>query len=338
MLEKLRQHDPDLAELPSGDGSVLVSPSLQGRIFCELGGELVHRLDVERLESPVPNEFNNLGGNSLWPAPEGGAFAFNYAPGSDAWLVQEGIAGRAAELASCSVEQAVLRKRIELVNRKGVAVLLDYGRRIAALAAGELPKLPGVKCTGYDAVDTLVPAGVHSADDVLLAPWSLEQFPGGTGVTAFCRVDSPETAVNFDFYGMPETNPTYGDGMIALALGGVSKFQIGIKVANSPLLLGALDTRRELLFLRFTPRQKGRYFNIADNDQPAGPWSAADMYSVFSGGDLDFFELETIGAMQTENGQVAGGSLSSRTTIMSGPVAALREWLRRKHGVSLAGA
>ena len=54
MLAELHEHDPDLAALPVPAGAVLVSPGLQGRIFCEIGGDLIHRLDTGLLDHPLP--------------------------------------------------------------------------------------------------------------------------------------------------------------------------------------------------------------------------------------------------------------------------------------------
>ena len=87
---KLRALDANLQIISSGDGAVIASPALQGRILCTLNGELLHKLDFDLAENPSPTDFNNLGGNSLWPAPEGGAFAYNYPPGGE-WYVQDDI-------------------------------------------------------------------------------------------------------------------------------------------------------------------------------------------------------------------------------------------------------
>ena len=69
MLEQLRAHDANLVELECGQGSILIPPSLGGRIFCQLNGELVHRLDLEALRHPSPTEYDNLGGNSHSQVP-----------------------------------------------------------------------------------------------------------------------------------------------------------------------------------------------------------------------------------------------------------------------------
>lgn len=339
-LSALRKHDAGLVELPAGGGSVLVSPALQGRIFCALGGELMHRLDLERLAKPVAGEFNNLGGNSLWPAPEGGAMAFNYLPGSEQWLVQPGIAEAPCRVVARSARDTIIEKAIVLRNRKGASCRMRFARRVGP---GSVPGVPtperlaalGLRAVGYESVDTLEPQVAITRGELLLAAWSLEQFPGGEGVTAFAKAERPETAINYEFYGMPEKKPDYRTDHFLLPLGGPVKFQIGVSCAANPGLLGALDRARGLLILRHTEKQPGLYFNIADNDQPKGEFSAADLYSVFNGGPLGFFELETIGAMRVDGGRVGACSLVSRTWIASGPVKALARLLAEQWGVGI---
>jgi hypothetical protein len=334
MLKKLEEHDPNLVTLGDESAAVLIAPGLQARIFCQLEGELIHRLDLERLEHPSSEEFNNLGGNSLWPAPEGGAFGFNYLPGSDRWLVQEGIGAAPARLVSHELDQALIAKTISLTNRRGVRVDIDYSRLVRRVEPEADFLAASAQSIAYVCTDVFEPLGSYSAEEVLIAPWSLEQFPGGHRVVAFCLVRDPENAINFDFYGMPESKPSFGADSFVLPLGGTARFQIGIKASHEPGLLGALDESRSLLIIRTTESQSGLYFNIADNDQPAGPFSAADLYSIFSGGELGFYELETIAPMQVRDRQVSRSQLVSKTVILRGALSRLKELLQDKYGVS----
>lgn len=334
MLELLRAHDAELVELPCDGGAALISPGLQGRVFCRVGNELIHRLDSEALRFPSPTDFNNLGGNSLWPAPEGGPFAFNYLPGSDRWLVQHGIADAPAHVVACEADSAVVEKRIELCNRKGVCIPLVYRRAITVLHA-PLPDDYALAGLTYRSEDSFEPLRTHRAEDVLLAPWSLEQFPGADGIVAFCKVARPKHAINVDFYGDPGDRIVYGDDCFAFRLGGEERHQIGVRVAAQPELIGALVSDRGLLMIRRTAPQEGVYFNIADNDQPNGPHSAADLYSIFNGGELGFFELETIGAMHVVDGCVGTSTLISETTLLKGEESELRRYLAEQLGLVL---
>ena len=65
---------------------------------------------------------------------------------------------------------------------------------------------------------------------------------------------------------------------------------------------------------------EGTYFDIADNDQPRGPFTTEDTYSIFNGADeLNFFELETIAPMAVgNNGKILGSELGSETYCFKG--------------------
>ena len=338
MNNMLNKYDLNLIKIKSGNGYVFVSPGLQGRIFCEIDDELMHRLDGELLASPLDEEFNNLGGNSLWPAPEGGAFAFNYMPGSDEWLVQPGIANMPYDIDEQDTASVKITKTVELNNRKGINCHIKCSRMISSgsessiIPVSQITPL-GLQWCGYSCRDVLEPVETVTPKDMLLAAWSLEQFPGGEDVTAFVKVVSPRSAINFDFYGMPKESPTLSDNYFLLNLGGESRFQIGVATGAEPLLLGALDRRRGCLILRQTKRQQGVYFNIADNDQEQGAFSAADMYSIFSGGELNFFELETIGAMNVKNGYIKSCELISETLIIRGATDELVKFIASQWGI-----
>ena len=341
MLNLLRAYDANLVELSWRDrsgcsrGSVLIPPTLNGRLFCQLDGELVHRLDGAALQNRSLEGYDNLGGNSLWPAPEGGAFAFNYPPGSDAWYVQGGIAKAIPSVALDGPNRAVVEKRIVLVNRKGVHIDLTY-RRVVSLPDSP-PRIDGYGLEGfcYETEDVFEPQGDYRADDVLLAPWSLEQFPGAEGIVAFGKTTKNEDALNRDFYGDPGDRIARQPGGFTFRLGGVDRHQVGIKLDAGPQCIGALDPERSLLVLREAQGQDGLYFNIADNEQAAGPFSSADLYSIFNGGELDFFELETIGAMQTDARLLSASALHSQTLILKGALDQLLRYLAEQVGIQI---
>lgn len=335
MIDLLREHDTGLVELNCGSGAVLVCPGLQGRIFCRIGNELIHRLDVLALASPSPTSFNNVGGNSLWPAPEGGPFGFNYLPGSDEWVVQDGIAQVPAQVVHREATKTTIEKQINLTNRAGAPIAMTFRRVVSVSGTDGSSK--GCDRTGltYRTEDTFEVSGAFRPEEVLLAPWSLEQFPGAEGITAFCKVDAPLDAINEDFYGSPAGRIAYGKDFFTFALGGEDRQQIGVKIAATPTLIGALDPGRSLLIVRKTKPQKGVYFNIADNDQPRGPYSAADLYSIFNGGALNFFELETVGAMQIVEGNLAPSTLVSETTLLKGKPIELERYLIEREGLRL---
>lgn len=332
IIEALKNYDPELVQLGSDEAAVFISPNCQGRIFCALNREMVHRLDVSLLKQSSDGGFKNLGGNSLWPAPEGGAFAFNHNCDTGAWYVPDDIAEQPAQIMDTNEQTVHIAKQIHLVNRAGVEADVRW-ERIVRQTALPVHVPAGIHATAYQSEDKLTLLDNRSVDQFLIAPWSLEQFPGGQDVIAFVKTQQPHKAINFDFYEPPERPVEYGDKQVLLPLGGERPFQVGITVESQPTLLGALDRCRNLLILRRTQTMAGQYFNIADNDQPGGPWSAADIYSVFNGASDGFFELETIAPMQIDGDHVRGGSLISETWILAGPIETLETHLASVYGI-----
>lgn len=220
MLAALRKYDKQLVELSTKMGGVLVSPNLQGRIFCHISHELIQRLDHALLKRPDMNAYNNLGGNTLWPAPEGGSYAFNYLPGSEEWLVQPGIGQTNPEVISQSEDMVRIAKSVSLKNRKGLSISLDISRAVRSLDIDA--DIEGFDVTGiaYESEDRFEPKGQYSPDDVIIAPWSLEQFPSVDRTIAFAQVEAPREALSTDFYEDPGQRIFFAEQLMVYILGG----------------------------------------------------------------------------------------------------------------------
>ena len=319
MCDLLTRIDRELLLMPAGHGKVAVSNHLQGRIFCTLDGELIHRFDAALAASPSPDRFNNLGGNSLWPGPEGGPVAFNY-PADGEWQVQPAVNRQQTVTVQFRPDKTVIAKKMELRNRKNVAVRLDYSRTVLPLDISAIATACELHGIAYRTLDELCAGESYSVDDALFCAWSLEQFPGGENVVAFGRTrQDAQAAINRDYYGDPGQRLQTNGRFFRLELGGTARFQIGLRHQSGPDLIGAYDRQRSLLLLRRAWHQDGFYFNIADNDQPQGPTSASDAYSIFNGGELGFFELETIASLQfNSSGGPGNSTLWSETMIFKG--------------------
>ena len=331
-LERLEKIDPQLIRIPCGDGNILVSNTLQGRIMAEIKGTLIHRFEADLAENPDPENFNNLGGNSLWPAPEGGDFAFNYPPQGD-WYVQEGI----NKLQNRVIEEGkgflVIGKEFSLLNRSGNTMQVTLRRRIEGAESGDF----GVSALRYRTFETLTLAEPCPLDKGVISAWSLEQLPGAAGITGFGKcANGAEKGINTDFYGDPLKRMSFKGEWFRFELGGPNRLQIGISSAAAPEFIGSFDPSRGVAVLRWTPARKdGKYINFADNDQKNGPFSAADQFSIFNGSEeLDFHELETLAPMTLDaDGSVTGSELESETLILMGENARIIEILTGKFQV-----
>lgn len=131
----LRKSDTNLIELACGPGSVFELPGLQGRIFCQLDGELIHRLDAATLASPSAGDSDRLGGNSLTPAPPKSGLSPDCA-WRDQWLVQPGINLVPAARIKANKRSAIVEKRIALTNRKGCELDLTWRRIVEVRHTG----------------------------------------------------------------------------------------------------------------------------------------------------------------------------------------------------------
>ena len=323
-MERLLQLDPELASLPSGDGEVMVSPHFQGRILASLQGELLHRFDRRLAAGPRLAGYDNLGGNSLWPAPEGGPLAFNYLPGEPGWLVQPGIAA-ARPAVAVAAGQITASQTIRLRNRRNIAVEMTRTRTVRPLPAAAFRGLDAVAATGYHSRDSFHLKEPQRIDDFVISAWSLEQFDLSGDAIGFALVGGDSRrAVNTDFYGDPTPQLTFGRGYFTFRLNAAERLQLGISQAAEPKLIGAWLPERKLLICRRTPVDPaGRYLNFADNDQPHGVFSASDVYSIFTGGPLGFFELEALAPVTLQAGRVTGSTLEATTWLLQGDFASL---------------
>ena len=333
ILEKLKTVDPNIHGMASTDGMVWLSPGLQGRIFCSIGDELTHKLDFDLASNPTDG-FNNIGGNSLWPGPEGGAFAYNYPHGE--WTVQDGINKVCPALTAESAACAVMTKDISMLNPKGVTVDLEYRRKVQTLDISGQTAAYGVKGVAYTECDSFTPKKDYSVEDAIVCAWSLEQFNGAEGIIAFGKYAKEDAGIkqviNDDFYGDPLVRITAANGLFLFRLGGPCRLQIGFKKDCVPELIGAYDASRNQLIIRKTAIEEGTYINIADNDQKNGAYSTEDVYSIFNGSqELNFFELETIAPMTVRSGKLIRSVLNSRTFIYRGGADRLRALLEKEY-------
>lgn len=298
-----------------GQARFAVCPDLGARVFVDIAGLCPHRFDFDAISQPT-DDFNNYGGGNFWPAPEGGKFGLNY--DQDTWVVQEAINRQPFEVVRDSEGRVVMQKLSQLTNRAGTSMRCKMQREfsIAPVYSG-ISDLGAVESCAYQTVDCFEVMDKITVDQALLASWTLEQFAAKETTTAFCQVADPKNAINFDFYEHPEERVQYKANGFTYRTDGNKAGQIGIKVAANPLLIGFFDTANHLLCIRENLNVgPGVYFNIADNDQPEGPYSAADCYSIFnSDPDMAAFELETIGSAMVIGNILIGSRLVSRTSF-----------------------
>lgn len=304
-----------LVVLTEGTNRIAVAPDMGARVFVEVGETFVHRIEWETVERP-DRPFNNFGGVNLWPAPEGGRFGFNYR--GDEWMVQSAINDEPFGIREMGCTSVVLSKRSALTNRLGTCVEVDITREVAVVPpASCLALFNPAAMVSVETRDRMEVLNDVSSHEALIAAWNLEQFDATEHTMAFVRVASPEGAVNEDYYEPSPVNliTPYSEGF-TFQVNGRQRGQIGLRTSAGTERIGFYDLQRKLVCLKehLGPKE-GIYFNIADNSQPKGPYSAADNYSIFnSDAEMQAFELETIGALRVDGERLKESRLLSRTT------------------------
>lgn len=318
------------ARIKAGDGEIILAAALQGRIFAALDGELLHRLDVPLAEHPS-DSFNNLGGNSLWPAPEGGDFAFNYPSDGGPWRVQEGINSVRAHLLP---DGRGMIKEITLENKKGVSASLLHSRILSTPEYG-FGKKYGVQELVYCSCDSLELTKPVAASEFLMSAWSLEQFDLTEKAFGFGTIKPCAKAINGDFYGDPGKNIRWADDSFRFELRGPDRLQIGIPEKAEPGVIGAYIPEKELAIVRRIVREDaGTRINFADNDQKDGVYSADDKYSIFYGPDARFFEVESLAPVRIVNGMTTGSRMETETHFYRGPAEKIRKLLQQEFNIN----
>ena len=283
-------------------------------MFAELCGSCMHRIDIDCVMNP-DKPFNNFGGNNFWPAPEGGAFGFNYE--GDTWRVQEAINNQPFELLSANKRGATMEKTVSLTNRTGTTIEAVMRRQVELVdfVPSALSQSEPLGIISYRAIDSFQVLNDVPVESGLIAAWTLEQFDASEHTRAFCVVDNPDEAINFDFYNHPGERINCFPKGFTYRTDGRCAGQIGVKVGAKASCVGAVDSARGTICIRENlGPSDGVFFNIADNDQLEGPYSAADNYSVFnSDPEMSAYELETIGSAKTANGLLKGSELMSVT-------------------------
>ena len=157
-------------------------------------------------------------------------------------------------------------------------------------------------------------------------------------MTAFGKFAKKDAAakeiINDDFYGDPLSRITFAGDLFLFALGGEDRLQIGVKKDCLPELIGSWDPKRNILIIRKTAIEKGQYVNIADNDQKNGPFSTEDIFSVFNGASLGFYELETIAPMIVKDGKFVSSTVVSETYIYKGSASSIAALLEKEYNIN----
>jgi hypothetical protein len=234
-------------------------PKLGGRIFVGIGDLCPHRMDLANILEPT-REFNNFGGGNFWPAPEGGKFGFNY--DGDRWRVQSAINLQPFELVERGDDTAVIGKRVSLVNRAGIVIEADMVRRLrlASEVDVSLAQYPLEYYIAYITEDSFEILNHVRLESALIGAWTLEQFAASADTVSFCQVQTPEGAINYDFYDHPGERIKFFPRGFTYRTDGLSMGQIGVAADAKASLIGFYNLSTRILCIRRNLSDRGCLF------------------------------------------------------------------------------
>lgn len=155
---------------------VIVALDLEGRLFTVVDGEVISKVNPPAiLARSNKKQFQNPGGDALWPAPEGTCVGYEYASG--VWRVPPAITGAVWEVVSASDDGCVVRAEIDLINNAQLGVPCEFERHI------RLKKGAGTLFQEVKEMIRYIGKRTLHKPEFSLAPWSL------------CQFDSPDTGM-----------------------------------------------------------------------------------------------------------------------------------------------
>jgi len=153
---------------------VIAALDLEGRLFTVVGGRVLNRV----VPSAIMNRTNrsaylNPGGDTLWPAPEGTCYGYEYGTGK--WRVPPAITAAVWEVVEQCDHKSVVRAEVDLVNNRQLGIPCEFERRIEVVP-GE-----GRLTQHVTEVIRYIGALTLKNSQFRLTPWSLCQFDSGAG-------------------------------------------------------------------------------------------------------------------------------------------------------------
>lgn len=315
--------------LESDNSKVLLSPSLQGRVFTSTAdgdeGLSFGWINYDLIESgKFVKHCNNWGGEDrYWIGPEGGQFSIFFSPGTefdlDHWQTPAPIDTEAWTLEENDQKKAVFSKDMTLLNYSGNSLMVRAYREVSIYnrdqIAGELAvKIEnGVEVVGFCSVNKMTNANdfTWNHESGMLSIWVLAQLMSTESNTVILPFDKSGTGeiLNDTYFGkIDKDRLNVLDETILFKGDGKKRGKIGIGPKRSKSVIGSYDAENGVLsIVKFSfDKSKKEYVNSMWEYQD-DPFEG-DVVNSYNDGPLPdgsqmgpFYELETSSAAANLN-------------------------------------
>lgn len=278
LLERGRRRWHSIGDNNNG---IVIGLDLESRFFTIFNGQVVSRVNPKAFSAKHGEDYENPGGDPLWPAPEGTTHGYEYLTGT--WRVPPSIIGARYRVIDSKDNSATIRAEIDLVNNSGLGVPTAFERTISLDAQSGQLTVQVKEQIEYLGSQEL------SWKECLLAPWTLAQFDNGPG----CEVVFPYTDVSsvWDLYDPSDSQRSVLDDYWHVRTDGSQRFQLGI--AGDVPWIEFRYPNRGLCVRRVAGRLPSgqNYIDIVDAAPTQPPGNKVVRYSVYS---------DTSGSMEIE--------------------------------------
>lgn len=209
------------------ENGVVVALDMEGRLFTVVSGRVVSKVNPPAiLARSNKREFQNPGGDALWPAPEGTCFGYEYS--SKTWRVPPSIYGAEWNVVSQNVDACVVRSEIDLINNMQVGIPCEFERHIVLEKHGN-----GIRQQVRELI-RYIGRRILDRTEFSLAPWSLCQLNASdTGVV---RMPIPPTDEDvWDMYAPSNSQRGVREGLYEIRVKTPERFQVALS-RNIPWL------------------------------------------------------------------------------------------------------
>jgi len=266
------------------ENGVIAALNMEGRLFAVVNNKVINRV----VPSAIMNRSNkdayqNPGGDTLWPAPEGTIFGYEYNTGK--WRVPPSVTGAVWEVISVTENISVIRTETDLVNNLQLGIPCEFERII------QIKNIDNGLNLNVNEIIRYIGTKKLNKGEFLLAPWSLCQFDSGDSG----KVTMPQPGKDdvWDMYEPSDNQRKMINGRYIIDTKTDKRFQLGLS-ENIPWIEYTLGGQYWVKRYTGVLPEGQSYIDISDappDSKPSGRGIKLSVYCDPSG----FMEIEACG-------------------------------------------
>ena len=281
------------------ENGVIAALDMEGRLFTVVNNKVINRVVPAAIKSRSnKNVYQNPGGDTLWPAPEGTSLGYEYTTGT--WRVPPSITGAVWEVVEKIPGKSVIRAEIDLVNNLQTGIPCEFERNIEVDTIDNGLIQTVTEIIRYTGTKKL------QKGTFLLAPWSLCQFDSGT--LGKVTMPPPGKEDIWDYYESSEAKRQLQNDFYVVETKTDKRFQLGLS-QNVPWIEYTLENQYRVKRYTEELQQGHHYIDIADAPPYQPPSDKGVKLSVYCD-PSGFMEIEACGGCT--NDLVPGTELSTK--------------------------